>query len=127
MDKPAGTDGPNILVAIGAVLACLAVVLGAFGTHGLKASVGPEELGWWQTAVQYQMWHALGVLALGLANRHWTRLPAMLLAAGAVIFSATLYAMALGAPHWLGAVTPLGGLAMIAGWALLAWRSARHR
>jgi len=109
------------------VLAGLGVILGAFGAHALRSRLGAEALGWWRTGVEYQMWHALTVLALGLAERAWTRLPAMLMAAGAVIFSGTLYAMALGEPRWLGAVTPLGGLAMIAGWALLAWRAARAR
>lgn len=113
------------LVVTGATLAALGVILGAFGAHALKARIGLQELGWWQTAVQYQMWHALGVLGLGLAGPGWGRLPAWLLAAGAVVFSGTLYAMALGAPHWLGAVTPLGGLAMIAGWLLLAFRALR--
>lgn len=115
------------LVAVGAGLAGLAVILGAFGAHALKSRLGLEALGWWQTAVQYQMWHALGVAGLGLAGGRWVRLPAVLLAGGAVLFSATLYAMALGAPRWLGAVTPLGGLAMIAGWALLAWRAWQSR
>ena len=113
------------ILAAGAALAGLAVALGAFGAHALKARLGPVELGWWQTAVQYQMWHALALVALGLAGSAWSRVPAWLLGAGAAIFSGTLYAMALGAPRWLGAVTPLGGLAMIAGWALLAIRALR--
>lgn len=113
------------LVATGAVLGGFAVMFGAFGAHLLKSRIDAEQLGWWQTGVQYQMWHALAVLALGLSGLVWVRLPAWMLAAGSLLFSATLYAMALGGPHWLGAVTPLGGLAMIAGWALLAWRAAR--
>ena len=115
------------MVAAGATLAGLAVVLGAFGAHALKSRLGAESLGWWQTAVQYQMWHALAVLGLGLAGRGWLRLPAWLLVAGALVFSGILYAMALGGPRWLGVVTPVGGLAMIAGWALLAWRASRYR
>lgn len=111
------------LIVAGATLAALGVILGAFGAHALKSRIGGEALGWWQTAVQYQMWHALAVLAL--AGRTWTRLPAWMLTAGVMVFSGTLYAMALGAPHWLGAVTPLGGLAMIAGWLLLALRALR--
>ena len=115
------------LVSTGAVLAGLAVALGAFGAHALQSRIGTEALGWWHTAVEYQMWHALAVLALGLSGLRWTRLPAWLFAAGSVVFSGTLYAMALGAPRWLGAVTPLGGLAMIAGWAVLAVRAVRLR
>lgn len=125
MDSGAGLGIERRLVAVGAALAGLAVVLGAFGAHALRNRIGAEALGWWETAVQYQMWHGLGVLALGLASARWMRLPAWLLVSGAIVFSATLYAMALGAPRWLGAVTPLGGLAMIAGWALLAWRAVR--
>lgn len=113
------------LIAAGAALAGLAVALGAFGSHGLKGRIGAEQLGWWQTGVEYQMWHALAVLAVGLSGRRRLRLPAVLLGSGALLFAATLYAMALGAPRWLGAITPLGGLAMIGGWMLLAWRAIR--
>lgn len=112
------------LVAVGAALAGLSVVLGAFGAHALKGRLNAEALGWWQTAVQYLMWHALAVLVLGLVGARWARLPALLLAGGALLFSGTLYLIALGAPRWFGAVTPVGGVAMIAGWALLAWRGA---
>lgn len=120
-------DCPRSLIATGAVLAGIAVMLGAFGAHALKSRISVEATGWWQTAVQYQMWHALAVLALGLSGLSAARLPASMMAAGAVVFAGTLYAMALGAPHWLGAITPIGGLAMIAGWALLAWRVWRTR
>lgn len=113
------------LILIGATLAGLAVLLGAFGAHALKSRIGPEQLGWWQTGVQYQMWHALAVLALGLSGARWARLAGWLLASGAMLFSLSLYALTLGAPHWVGIVTPIGGLAMICGWALLAWRAAR--
>jgi uncharacterized membrane protein YgdD (TMEM256/DUF423 family) len=116
----------NLLVSA-ASLGALAVVLGAFGAHGLRSRVGADALGWWQTAVQYQMWHALAVLALGLSRLNGVRLPGWMMVAGTVVFSGTLYAMALGGPRWLGAVTPLGGLVMIAGWALLAWRLYRDR
>jgi uncharacterized membrane protein YgdD (TMEM256/DUF423 family) len=115
----------RLVLAVGAIVAGTAVALGAFGTHALKARLGPDALGWWQTAVQYQMWHGLALVALGASPLAWLRVPAWLLGAGAALFSATLYAMALGAPHWLGAITPLGGAAMILGWALLAFRALR--
>src|SRR4051812_37316483 len=99
------------MLAAGALLAGTAVLLGAFGAHGLKARLAPEQLGWWQTAVEYQMWHGLALVALGASDLRRLRVPAGLLGGGALLFSATLYAMALGAPHWLCAVTPLGGLA----------------
>jgi uncharacterized membrane protein YgdD (TMEM256/DUF423 family) len=106
----------------GALLAALGMALGAFGAHALKASLPPPALGWWQTAVQYQMWHALGLLVVGALPQPRLGLPAALLGAGTILFSGSLYLMALTGARWLGAVTPLGGAAMIAGWALLAWR-----
>lgn len=114
------------LVAVGSVLGGFAVILGAFGAHALKSRLGANEVRWWDTAVQFEMWTALAVLTLGIGGLSWMILPAWLLAAGALVFSGTLYAMALGAPHWLGAITPAGGLLMIAGWALLAWRASRN-
>lgn len=115
------------VIAAGATLGGVGVALGALGAHALKQRIGADALGWWETAVQYQMWHALAVTTLGLSGFTWTRLPAWLMTVGTVVFSGTLYVMALGAPHWLGAVTPLGGLAMICGWALLAWRALHSR
>lgn len=108
----------------------LAVTLGAFGAHGLKARVSAEALGWWQTAVQYHFWHALGLLGIGLLllvqpALGGARGAGWLLQAGIVVFCGTLYAMTLGAPRWFGAITPLGGLLLIAGWAVLAWASLR--
>jgi uncharacterized membrane protein YgdD (TMEM256/DUF423 family) len=108
------------VAAAGAVLAAAAVALGAFGAHALKGALRPEQLGWWQTAVQYQMWHALALVALGAGRLGRSEGPAALLGAGVLIFAGTLYAMALGAPRWLGAVTPLGGALMIGGWLWLA-------
>src|SRR4051812_7692901 len=113
------------VAAAGAVLAATAVALGAFGAHALKSGLRPEALGWWQTGVQYQMWHALALVALGTGGVERARGPAAMLGGGALIFSSTLYAMALGAPLWLGAVTPVGGALMIGGWALLAFRLLR--
>jgi uncharacterized membrane protein YgdD (TMEM256/DUF423 family) len=115
------------LVTAGAILGGLGVALGAFGAHALQSRVGADALGWWRTAVEYQMWHALAVIALGLSGLRWTRVPAWLFVAGSVAFSGTLYAMALGAPRWFGAITPLGGLTTIGGWLLLAVRAASLR
>jgi uncharacterized membrane protein YgdD (TMEM256/DUF423 family) len=93
------------------------VALGAFGAHGLKARLSPDMLGLWHTAVQYHAWHALGLLAVGLSIESiWARAAGWLLVAGILLFSGSLYALALGAPRGLGIVTPLGGLALIAGW-----------
>lgn len=124
-DQDRGKQAEGRLIAASAALAGFAVMLGAFGAHALKARLGAQALGWWETATQYEMWHALAALVLSLSGGKWTRLPAQLLLAGSLAFSLTLYAMALGGPRWLGAVTPLGGLAMISGWTLLAWRALR--
>ncbi|SMF61775.1 DUF423 domain-containing protein [Allosphingosinicella indica] len=111
------------VAAAGAVLVAFGIVLGAFGAHALKARLGPDALGWWQTAVDYQIWNALGLVALGAILR--PALPAALIGVGVVIFSGSLYLMAHTDLRWLGAVTPLGGLLMIAGWTLAALRLAR--
>lgn len=113
----------RILVA-GALLAALGIVLGAFGTHGLRDALDERALGWWQTGVQYQMWQAVGLVALGALPARMG-LPAATIGAGAVVFSGSLYAMALTDARWLGMVTPLGGLLMILGWLLAAWKLAR--
>lgn len=112
---------------VGAILAGTGIALGAFGAHGLRALLSVEALGWWQTAVQYQMWHAIGMLAIAALGAQAIRAPAWLLAVGTIIFAGSLYLMALTDARWLGAITPIGGLLMIAGWALLAWRLWRSR
>jgi uncharacterized membrane protein YgdD (TMEM256/DUF423 family) len=102
-------------------LAALAVGLGAFGAHGLKARLPSDMLAVWHTAVQYHAWHALGLLAVGLSTDNiWARSAGWLLVAGIALFSGSLYALSLGAPRGLGAVTPLGGTAFILGWIAFA-------
>ncbi|MEY4086501.1 MAG: hypothetical protein RLZZ405_689 [Verrucomicrobiota bacterium] len=103
------------------MLGTTAVALGAFGAHGLKERLAaiPEAAGWWQTATFYLLTHAVAVGALRAGAPGW------FWAGGAAVFSGTLYALALGAPRWLGAVTPVGGGLLLAGWVLLAWNSAR--
>ena len=105
---------------IGAVAAALGVALGAFGAHGLKTRVSPEMLVVFETAVRYHMIHALGLLAVGWAADRWpvswVQVSGVLMLVGIAIFSGSLYAMTLTGARWLGAITPLGGLALIAGW-----------
>ena len=115
---------PRILLA-GALLAAAGVAAGAFGAHALRASLAPLRLGWWQTAVQYQMWHAVALIGLAALPMRRPGLPAALIAAGTLIFSGTLYGVALSGTRWLGMITPVGGTLMIAGWLLLAWRAVR--
>jgi uncharacterized membrane protein YgdD (TMEM256/DUF423 family) len=120
---------PNF-ITLASLNLLLAVTLGAFGAHGLKARVGAEQLAWWHTAVQYHFWHALGLFAIGLLlllqpSLPGTRSAGWLLQAGIVVFCGTLYAMTLGAPRWFGAITPVGGTLMIIGWGVLAWATAK--
>ena len=107
----------------------VAVALGAFGAHALRARLTPDMTAVWQTAVQYHAWHALAVLAVGVLLLQWPgqragEIAGWLFVAGIVLFSGSLYAMALTGVRGLGAVTPLGGVAFLAGWATLAWAAA---
>jgi len=108
-------------ITVGALSAALAVALGAFGAHALKY-LPPERLSWWETAAHYHLAIALATLIVGVIRLHrpGSPLPGLLLSVGTLLFCGSLYAMALGAPRWLGAVTPFGGLSMIAGLLALA-------
>jgi uncharacterized membrane protein YgdD (TMEM256/DUF423 family) len=109
---------------LGCVLAGLAVVIGAFGAHGLRARVSADMLVVFETGARYQMYHALAIVAVGLALDRWpaagVSAAGWLFLLGIVLFSGSLYVMTLTGARWLGAITPLGGLAFIAGWVLLA-------
>jgi uncharacterized membrane protein YgdD (TMEM256/DUF423 family) len=119
---------PNKFILLaGPLLAATGVMLGAFGAHALGDALGAERLGWWQTAVEYQMWHAVGLIVLAAVPMPRLGLPALLIGLGTLVFSGTLYLMALTDMRWLGAITPVGGILMIAGWFLLAWRAWRDR
>ncbi len=116
----------RILLALGAIAGMLAVVLGAFGAHALRARLPADLLAVYQTAVQYHFWHALGVLAIGLTLLHVPgsvaiRMAGWLMLAGIVIFSGSLYLLAITGTRWLGAITPIGGFAFIAAWAVYGW------
>jgi len=116
--------------ATGAVAAGIGVALGAFGAHGLKSRVGPDLLAVFETGVRYHMYHALALLAVGWAAARWStpwiHTAGWLFLAGIVIFSGSLYLLALSGMRWLGAVTPLGGLCFLLGWLLLAVAAFRH-
>jgi len=115
----------RLFLLLGGIAALLAVALGAFGAHGLKARIAPELLSVYKTGVEYHFYHALGLILVGLTA---LRLPesvalkasgwAML--AGIVLFSGSLYLLALTGLPWLGAITPFGGLAFLAAWGLFA-------
>lgn len=118
------------IVALGAALAGLGVVLGAFGAHALKDRLTTDMLAIYETAVQYQFYHALALVGLGLFAAQRGDDAGVLPAAwcfglGIVFFSGSLYVLVLTGTKWLGAITPIGGLAFIAGWALFAWAALR--
>jgi len=122
-------------VAVGAALAFAAVALGAFGAHALKpvfaAATDPAQTrGWWETAVRYQMWHALLIIAVGvLAGRAKSRpltIAGSLAVAGCALFSGSLYLMTLTDMRWLGAITPLGGLCFLGAWLSLGLAVVRR-
>jgi uncharacterized membrane protein YgdD (TMEM256/DUF423 family) len=111
-------------LAIAGLLIALATALGAFGAHALKAHLPQDKLQVYETAVRYHFLHALGLLAIGVLLRsldgELLRWAAALVLAGIVLFSGSLYLLTFGAPRLVGIVTPVGGLALIAGWILFA-------
>ena len=114
-------------MAISALNLALAVMLGAFGAHGMKARATEAQLGWWHTATDYFFYHALGLLALAIMAKVIPLIPIklsfILMQLGIILFCGSLYIMALGLPRGLGAITPIGGALMIAAWLLLAWNA----
>jgi uncharacterized membrane protein YgdD (TMEM256/DUF423 family) len=117
-------------LAIAGILLALATMFGAFGAHALKAQLSPDRLQVYETAVRYHFFHALGLLGIGLTLRFIDvaamRWAVVLVIVGIVLFSGSLYALTFGAPRPVGIVTPVGGLALIAGWICFAagvWRS----
>lgn len=116
-----GSKASRVFFRIGAVFALLAVVLGAFGAHALHDRlVASGSLATWETAVDYQFWHALALILWVTLNRKGagrTIIP-ITFAVGILLFSGSLYILALGGPRWLGPITPLGGLAFMIGWSV---------
>ncbi len=112
--------------AMGAVAMALGVALGAFGAHGLRARVAADLLDVWHTAVQYHVYHALGLFVVAavahlLPEAHHVRWAGWLMLVGVLFFSGSLYILVLTGTRWLGAITPVGGVAFIAAWLTLAW------
>lgn len=122
----------RIFIIMGAVLAGLAVAAGALGAHSLSERLLPERLETFETAVRYQMYHALGLFAVAWTLSRWPQSSTLLSAggwlfvSGIVLFSGSLYGLALGAPRWLGAVAPFGGVAFVLGWLMLAVAAVRN-
>lgn len=119
----------RLFFTLGALSAFIAVALGAFGAHALKARLDAPLLAVFETAVRYQMTHALALLAVGWACTRWPgrvlTASGWLFVAGTLLFSGSLYALSLTGLRGLGAITPLGGVAWLAGWACLAWAAGR--
>ena len=119
-------------IATGAILMLAGVILGAFGAHLLESRLAARQLASYHTGVTYHLLHALGLVLVGLVGQvagvatrlRWS---ARLMLAGIVFFSGSIYLMTAGAPGWLGAVAPVGGLSFMAAWVLLAWHALRPR
>jgi len=118
----------RILVAVAGASGALAVGMAAFGTHALETRISPERLATWDLAGRYHLIHALAILGAALASAHWSGSPwparaGWAFVGGSVIFSGSLYLLALTGARWLGAITPIGGVLLIAGWICLALSS----
>ena len=121
----------KIFIILGSLNAFIGVGLGAFGAHGLKSKVTPDMLTVWETAVLYHLIHALGLLLIGifcylLPDTSLVRTSGWLLQAGIILFSGSLYALVLTGTKPLGIITPIGGVAFLSGWLLLALAAWRH-
>jgi len=122
----------RLWIKLGGILGGLSVMLGAFGAHSLKERLTEKSLATFQTGVQYQFMHSLALILVGLlmlslgeeSNKRLNR-SGWFFAAGILLFSGSLYSLALGGPRWLGPVTPLGGLSFMIGWVLLAFSSPK--
>jgi uncharacterized membrane protein YgdD (TMEM256/DUF423 family) len=119
----------RLFFGLGALSAFLAVAAGAFGAHALRVRLAPDLLAVFETAARYQMYHALGLVAVAWAAARWpgglVEWAGWLFVAGTVLFSGSLYGLALTGVRWLGAITPLGGVAFLAGWLCLALAARR--
>jgi uncharacterized membrane protein YgdD (TMEM256/DUF423 family) len=115
----------RLFLIVGSISAFLVVALGAFGAHGLRNRLSPELLDVFETAVRYQMYHAFGLVAVAWAVAQWPQshvgLSGWMFVLGTILFSGSLYVLALTGARWLGVVTPVGGLFLLAGWGWFAW------
>lgn len=116
---------PKAFFLLACIFSLLGVALGAFGAHALKEKISPEMLQTFEVGVRYQMYHAFALFVVAWALRSWNfsnvDIAGWLFTAGIVLFSGSLYVLALTGVRWLGAITPFGGICFLAGWAWLAW------
>ena len=121
----------RLFFGLGAASAFIAVAAGAFGAHALRARLSPDLLATFETGARYQMYHALALLAAAWATARWPgsliQWAGWLFVVGTVLFSGSLYALALSGVRWLGAVTPFGGVAFLGGWVCLVVAAVRGR
>ena len=121
----------RLFFGLGAASAFIAVAAGAFGAHALRARLSPDLLATFETGARYQMYHALALLAAAWATTRWPgsliQWAGWLFVVGTVLFSGSLYALALSGVRWLGAVTPFGGVAFLGGWVCLVLAAVRGR
>jgi uncharacterized membrane protein YgdD (TMEM256/DUF423 family) len=118
-------DARSPLIALGALNAAIAVAAGAFAAHGLRERLDARALEVFETGARYQMYHALAIILAGVIAGRGAQTAGWIFQAGIVLFSGSLYALALSGTKVLGAVTPLGGVAFLAGWLWLAWTAWR--
>jgi uncharacterized membrane protein YgdD (TMEM256/DUF423 family) len=111
----------NSFVTVGAIFAFMGIGIGAFGAHAVKNTISPESLAIYQTGVQYHLIHALALVLVGILGTKISPWVGRLFSIGICVFSGSLYALALTGIKWLGAITPIGGVCFLAGWALLAY------
>ena len=138
-DAPTVSGGPAAgqhertdaqLIFIGAVLGFLAIAFGAFGAHALEGKLSEQAIGWWKTGAMYHLPLSAVTVTMGALTRFGfpgARPAGWLFAGGTVVFSGSLYLLALTGMRWLGAVTPLGGVTLMAGWAVLAFGALKAR
>ena len=116
-------------IFVGALCGALAVIAGAFGAHALSARLAPHELQLWETAARYLMYGGLALVLVGLFGAQGARrgvaAAGWCLLAGSAVFSGTVFGLALGGPRWLGAITPIGGTLLIAGFLIFAWAALK--
>jgi len=118
------------ILVTAAILLALGVIIGAFGAHGLKSRVTPDLLQVYKTGVEYHFYHALGLLLIGVLSfsmpSSYLDMAALFLVAGILIFSGSLYVLAITGIKWIGAITPIGGLSFIVGWILVVVGILKH-
>ena len=122
-------NSERLFFALGAISAFVAVAAGAFGAHGLKSRLSAEMLAIFETAVRYQIYHAFALLVVAWASTRFSNslgfVSGWLFVVGIVLFSGSLYLLSLTETRWLGAITPLGGVAFLGGWLCLAWAALK--